>query len=499
MADAGPGGRRRRRRGGRERAGQERPQGSVGDRDYGRERDPRPSDKDRPAMAEKTTKDKHDKDASVMVVPQTKPTIILAKPPERKDSSGSAPVPDKAPVVLMKARDESKPSSQTGNVSAATPAMGDGSHGDHHPQVYQLQRHPVSGPSEGVTQSQQLPRLSTPPEMTQSMKLVDDSLQWCDNGMEMLLDQTDFLVVGVIGLQGTGKSTVMSLIAGNAFEDNPRLYAFRQQSRDVKEVAGHQTRGIDFMVTSERIILLDTQPILSASVLDQIIKHEKSLPPEITTAENCVELQSLQLAAFLFTVCHVVLVIQDWTEDINMLQFIHRAEMLKPPTPSPSVESSTSSSDDNDDFYPQIVFVHNKASREDFKLDNIQQANRVISVLLQHSKLKYKGCISITHSKLLPHMDNDLPDTDVNLFLMPKADSAKSDAETKGVTSLLPEYRGHPELESIVTTLRNLLFSASRTPLAHTSLTEKNWFHYAARTWDGVKKSNLMSEYSRLL
>ena len=30
----------------------------------------------------------------------------------------------------------------------------------------------------------------------------------------MLLDQSDFLVVGVMGLQGVGKSTVMSLLAG---------------------------------------------------------------------------------------------------------------------------------------------------------------------------------------------------------------------------------------------------------------------------------------------
>ena len=30
----------------------------------------------------------------------------------------------------------------------------------------------------------------------------------------MLLDQTDFLVVGVIGPQGAGKSTVLSVIAG---------------------------------------------------------------------------------------------------------------------------------------------------------------------------------------------------------------------------------------------------------------------------------------------
>ena len=39
---------------------------------------------------------------------------------------------------------------------------------------------------------------------------------------QMLLDQTDFLVVGVLGLQGSGKSTIMSLLAGNTDEDGSR-------------------------------------------------------------------------------------------------------------------------------------------------------------------------------------------------------------------------------------------------------------------------------------
>ena len=45
---------------------------------------------------------------------------------------------------------------------------------------------------------------------------------------QMLLDQTDFLVVGVLGLQGSGKSTIMSMLAGNTDEDVPR-YNFQLQ------------------------------------------------------------------------------------------------------------------------------------------------------------------------------------------------------------------------------------------------------------------------------
>lgn len=40
---------------------------------------------------------------------------------------------------------------------------------------------------------------------------------------QYLRDQTDMLVVGVIGLQGTGKSTIMSLLSANSPEEDQRL------------------------------------------------------------------------------------------------------------------------------------------------------------------------------------------------------------------------------------------------------------------------------------
>lgn len=40
--------------------------------------------------------------------------------------------------------------------------------------------------------------------------------------LQYLRDQTDMLVVGVIGLQGSGKSTVMSLLSANTPEEDQR-------------------------------------------------------------------------------------------------------------------------------------------------------------------------------------------------------------------------------------------------------------------------------------
>ncbi|KAH9368599.1 hypothetical protein HPB48_004050 [Haemaphysalis longicornis] len=100
-------------------------------------------------------------------------------------------------------------------------------------------------------------RLAAPPEMAAPAKFIDDSLQWCDNALEYLVDQPDFYVVGIIGMQGAGKSTVMSILSAWAIVRAMQL--FRPQSRELRELGQHCTTGVDIYVTPERTILLDTQ------------------------------------------------------------------------------------------------------------------------------------------------------------------------------------------------------------------------------------------------
>lgn len=199
-------------------------------------------------------------------------------------------------------------------------------------------------------------KLLPPERMKHSIKLVDDQMNWCDSAIEYLLDQTDVLVVGVLGLQGTGKSMVMSLLSANTPEEDQRAYVFRAQSAEMKERGGNQTSGIDFFITQERIVFLDTQPILSPSILDHLINNDRKLPPEYNLPHTYVEMQSLQIAAFLFTVCHVVIVVQDWFTDLSLYRFLQTAEMVKPSTPSPSHESSSSSgSEEGTEYYPHLA------------------------------------------------------------------------------------------------------------------------------------------------
>lgn len=351
-------------------------------------------------------------------------------------------------------------------------------------------------------------RLSVPPEMTQSMVLVDESGSWCENGFEMLLDLTDYLVVGVLGLQGSGKSTAMSFLAGNDASDDKSSYIFKPESREAILKASHQTLGVEFFVTKERIILLDTQPILSSSVLDDLLSHEKNLQPEYTSAENYADMQSLQLAAFLMTVCHVVLVVVDWFPDLSLMEFLKRAEMLKPPTPSPppSQTQDGEASKDKEDYTPCIAFVINKASPSDFHPTVVNEVEKSIASVFKDTQLKFQGCSSLARANIMPSLSPATLPLDVNLFLIPHFHDNETDITAiynngqSILYSLLPnKVKGHPRTETLVRCFRNQIYGAARYPLTHTSLTEKNWFHYAARTWETMRKSSLMSDFNRLL
>ena len=57
---------------------------------------------------------------------------------------------------------------------------------------------------------------------------------------------------------------------------------FRTQSKDVYESGGYHTAGVEMMVTAERVILLDSQPILSDTMHDQLCRNPNSVPRDMS-------------------------------------------------------------------------------------------------------------------------------------------------------------------------------------------------------------------------
>ncbi|XP_078064984.1 nonsense-mediated mRNA decay factor SMG9-like [Mustelus asterias] len=165
-----------------------------------------------------------------------------------------------------------------------------------------------------------------------------------------------------------------------------------------------------------------------------------------------------------------------------LTRFLQTAEMLKPSTPSPSHESSGGlGSDEGTEYYPNIVFLQNKARREDFCPRNLKKMHAVIDKLMLHSHLKYKGTLSMLDCNIFPGLSNDFLESEVNLFLLPVMESeveenlVRAGAGGMSLFSLLPGYKGHPSFQSMVAKLRSQIQSMCRPQLSHTILTEKNW------------------------
>ncbi|GBM02241.1 Protein SMG9 [Araneus ventricosus] len=426
-----------------------------------------------------------------------KTLVILAKPPDKNKTvqASSTLASPGVQTELLKSPSIAQKTSSAGEQDESTSAHGTPSASKENDsfsdlvknvaqRVFHVQQKPAAAQSDGEQ------KVSSPPEMSYPVKLVDESLQWCDSALEYLHDSSDFYVIGVMGLQGVGKSTIMSIISG-IHSEKSKWQLFKPQTNDLKEIGEHCTSGIDMFVTNQRVILLDTQPVMSASVMDHMIQYEKKPPggPDYHSVENALLMQSLQQAAFMMAVCHTIISVQDWFIDLNYLRFLLSAEMLKPTTPI-NIHDLNPLPEETTEYYPHIVFVQNHAQKKDFSANSISKMEETLSNVFQKSKLKYSGSVN-PHNRRYP---KDSPPK-VNLFLIPD----KEPPDTDSPNHRFPEYKIHPGYKYLTESLSRQVLSMPRSLLTHTALSEKNWFHYSARIWETVKKSTLFLEYNRLL
>jgi len=163
-----------------------------------------------------------------------------------------------------------------------------------------------------------------------------------------LSDNTEFLVVGVLGTQGSGKSSLLSSLFSH---ERTKEDIFPPQSLEQILASSHATEGIHFGVSPDRVIFLDTQPILSSSVLAQRVDRGDTLPPEAATHDQVQFREDLELALFLFSVCHVVLVVQTDPASAELWQFLRTVELLKwniPDVSTPNINPVLSVTAEND-------------------------------------------------------------------------------------------------------------------------------------------------------
>nr|CAG4644348.1 EOG090X0EPT [Lepidurus arcticus] len=287
-----------------------------------------------------------------------------------------------------------------------------------------------------------------------TVKLLDDNLEFSDRLQEFLLDQPDFLVVAVVGLQGTGKSTILSAIAR---EDISLNDIFPRSSKEQLLISEASTLGIDVFVSSNRVIYLDCQPFLSTALANTEINNPGELfkdsyisyePPSIETS---MEIKALQLLAFVMCVCHHLILVQDWMFDTNLIRLIYIAEMLKPAIPG---------FEDQYEHYPNLIVVHNKVEGDAAGPASIKLLQESYSDCFQKTRLAFSNSNGFFQGRISDHS--------VNLVLLPSFGNAD-------MTSDCVPFSFLEAFDEEIRKMREQLFCLPWEGLTLSALTEKNW------------------------
>ncbi|GMY06365.1 protein SMG9-like isoform X2 [Fagus crenata] len=344
-----------------------------------------------------------------------------------------------------------------------------------------------------------------------SLNLLSDSWDFhIDRFLPFLTENTDFTVVGVIGPPGVGKSTIMNELYGFDATSPGMLPAFGIESEDSRAMARHCSIGIEPRISADRIILLDTQPVFSPSVLAEIMRPDGSstisvLSGESLSAELAHELMSIQLGVLLASICHVLLVVSEGVHDNNMWRLMLTVDLLKHGIPDPSslIPSHSQSSTlgpekenedkvhESEDYMVAPVFVHTKLHDQDLTPRNIVQLRKAILQYFSMSSFMRDKTGNMTKDQPFSSVASSAQSNDPhsmwpNLFVIPlknKDDSPRGQYES---------------YNSTLWNMRDQVISMKGPSFART-VSERDWLKNAAKIWELVKSSPIIAEYSKTL
>ncbi|XP_068627600.1 nonsense-mediated mRNA decay factor SMG9 isoform X2 [Battus philenor] len=461
-----------------------------------------------------------------------RPVILKSDRETTKDQIKDKQEKEKPPTIILKTREQSTPKDDRPQSPKPQSSEGDG----YHPQRIAQNENK----DKKIIESKPAPTVVS---MMKPVKLLDENLEFSQSAVKFLQDcNTNYLVVGIIGTQGVGKSMILNLIAQstpvadictqimqshelpndvlensesanienqmenlsitNTTQGNEgtcmEFFKFKMQDIEQIEKGVHCTKGVDMYVTNDRVILLDCQPLWSPSLIDE--SNSISMNPRCA---NIMTVDCLEIASFLMSICHVLIAVQDWFADYNFIRYIQTAEMLKPTlSASSTVTTSTEGSESSNDgeCQPHLLLLHNRCHLEDFTPDAIKTMQDFYRKAFQKSNLQL-------HSGMYMYSDTNKNGLHVeqvckgynlrncgppiNLFLLPEI---YSDFDNKEI------YRGHPPFEQLAKRLRWLILGANRHQITNVpNLSEKGWFQYCSKAWETIRKCTFFIEYERLL
>ncbi|XP_053608359.1 nonsense-mediated mRNA decay factor SMG9-like isoform X2 [Plodia interpunctella] len=428
---------------------------------------------------------------------------------------------EKPPTIILKTREQSAPKDDRplSPKTIKTPtAEGDGPH-------------PCKIAQNENKDKKQSEKVSPPlKQMTKPIKLVDENLDFNNAALEFLHDSsTNYLVVGIVGTQGAGKSMILNLITqskhtqelcrqilrshemkdnydgGNEMaavenqlealdlmENEKISNGFKFKMQDIQQIERgvHCTRGVDMYVTQDRVILLDCQPLCSPSLIE-----ESNTNPITARSANVVTVDCLQITSFLMAVCHVLIAVQDWFTDYNFIRYIQAAEMLKPSLSASNTANQEPSESNLSSSSPHLLLLHNRCQLEDYTVDSVRCMQDLYRSNLQLNSGMYM--YSDTNKNGL-NVDNvsktysvETCGTPINMFMLPEL---YDDFDNREI------YRGHPPFEQLAKRLRWMILGVNRHQISNVpNLSERGWFHYCIKSWETIRKCTFFMEYERFL
>ncbi|AQK79991.1 Protein SMG9 [Zea mays] len=338
-----------------------------------------------------------------------------------------------------------------------------------------------------------------------SLSLVSDAWEaHTDKILPYLTENNDFMVIGVIGPPGVGKSTIMNELYGYDASSPGMLPPFPTQTEETRLMGKHCTTGIDIRISNERVILLDAQPVYSPSVLIDMMRPDGSstipvLNGEPLSADLAHELMGIQIGVFLASVCNIVLVVSEGMNDLSMWELMLTVDLLKHGIPDPSVLTSSASQDKEnknedqtgcEDYISDLCFVHTRLQGQDFSPSKFMLLRRTLEKHFNSSTFRVGSSNATGHASdsLVPSSTKveDLTSSRQDIFLLPLRGHDDSTKFEYGTYSCM------------LGMIRDQILSWPARSFSK-NLSERDWLRSSARIWDMVKKSPVISEYCKAL
>lgn len=291
--------------------------------------------------------------------------IILAKKTDRDDK----PTPDK-PRILLKPKTTQDPNKPMTQISIASrPVEATTSNVDanklNRPQptsasVSRDSKEPHVTTSDGASNEKVLTTMKIP------YPIISDHYQIQNHAQDFLIEtNTDFVVIGVIGTKGSGKSFILNMLVDDKLEIddadhinkllNGRAGVFPMRNQ-MKELLSNvpATEGIQIYITKNRTILLDCSPVLCNPYKKDAILNE---------------LDDLKMLIFLLSVCNTLIVVEDCGFNMSLVRLLLMAETMKVHVYENDLNACQ--------YSPNILLFKNKCQNRDFLVEARQRTTNM--------------------------------------------------------------------------------------------------------------------------